>query len=63
MIRLNEVNDMKELYTSPEVKLVAFAASEELAGLDLNFNDFFNGGLSLAAPGDPDSSIDAKLPL
>lgn len=53
---------MKELYTSPEVKLVAFAASEELAGLDLNFNDFFGGSVSLADPASPGND-DARLPL
>lgn len=54
---------MKELYISPEAKIVAFAASERLAGLDLNFNDFYNGKLNISlGQTEFDSNTDIPMP-
>lgn len=37
---------MKEMYTSPVVEIVSFASREPVAGVSLDFGDFFTKSIS-----------------
>lgn len=52
---------MKELYISPEVKLIGFVSSERIANLDLDFSDFAN--IRLAADNASVAPGDIKIPV
>lgn len=51
---------MKELYTSPEVKLIGFVAAERIANLELDFSDFLD--INLTTGNTTVSKTDIKLP-
>lgn len=54
---------MKELYTSPEMKLVCFAPVEKLASGIVDFDEFFalQGGMELTKNGASDGANDLDV--
>lgn len=49
---------MKELYISPEAKLLSFAAAENLANGSVSFDDLLGGMDTTVISGDDDVDLD-----